>query len=128
MELSTLNKNNRMGFEFIAAKSKKYTHRRNEKFAERMKSKNIFSGVGEETVHQFRCKAVGDTLPEVGMGVLLFQSGEKINVLLQNKQVGTVMSPDSKELKNLLKQMRTEATAAGVVEVRKAAKIFLIQL
>ena len=81
-----------MGVEFIATKSKPFKHRRDAKFAEKIQSANLLSGVAEKTTHQFRCKAEGDVAPEVGMRVLLYQEGTKINVLYQNKKIGVVMS------------------------------------
>jgi|ERR1035437_9067812 hypothetical protein len=117
-----------MGVEFIATKSKPFKHRRDAKFAEKIQSSNLLSGIAEKTTHQFRCKADGDVAPEVGMRVLLYQEGTKINVLYQNKKIGVVMSPDAAALKKLWVEKGTEISAANVVNVRPAAKIFLIQL
>jgi hypothetical protein len=119
-----------MGVEFIAKKENKFKHRRDAKFAEKIQAGNLLSGGGveEKTTHQFRCKAEGDITPEVGMRVLLYQEGMKINVLYQNQNIGVVMSLDAAALKTLWEKMGAEISAASIVNVRLAAEIFLIQL
>ena len=117
-----------MGIDFILKKGKKFTHRRDKKFAENIQSSNLLSAAPERATQQFRCKAEGDVAAEVGMRVLLYQEGTKINVLYLNKKIGAVMSPDSASLKILLGEAGVDLSSASVVEVRPAAKIFLIQL
>ena len=117
-----------MGVDFIAKKEKKFTHRRDAKFAEKIQSTNLSSGLPEKAIQQFRCKAEDNVTPEVGMRVLLFQEGTKINVLYLNKKIGVVMSPDAGSLKKLLGEGAIELASASIIEVRPAVKIFLIQL
>ena len=117
-----------MGIAFILAKAEKHEHRRDESFADELDAENLLSGLPEKTTHQFRCEASGDNLPKVGVGILLYKTGEKIVAFSFNTQVGIVMSPDASDLCELMEQMGTEACAARVVEVRKTSKIFLVQL
>jgi hypothetical protein len=117
-----------MGVEFITKKNKKFTHRRDKKFAENIQSANLMSGAPEKVVQQFRCKAEGDTAAEVGMRVLLYREGAKINVLYLNKKIGVVMSPDAASLKKLMGEAEVDLSSASVVDVRPTAKIFVIQL
>jgi hypothetical protein len=117
-----------MGVDFILKKGKQFTHRRDKKFAENIQSANLLSASPERTIQQFRCKAEGDVAAEVGMRVLLYREGAKINVLYLNKIIGVVMSPDAVSLKKLLGEAEVDLSSASVVDVRPAAKIFLIQL
>lgn len=117
-----------MGVEFILKKSGKFEHRRDKAFAKNIQSANLLSAAPEKTVQQFRCRVVGDLTPEVGLGVLLFQEGTKINVLYLNKTIGVVMSPDATFLKAVLGEAGLQLSSATIVEVRPTAKIFLIQL
>lgn len=117
-----------MGVEFIAKKEKKFKHRREKQFAEKIQAGNLLSGVAEKTTHQFRCKTIGDIVPVVGMGVFLYQEGTKINVLYNNENIGVVMSPDASALKKLWEKMGAEVSTADIINVRPAVGIFLIQL
>jgi hypothetical protein len=117
-----------MGIDFILKKGKKFEHRRDKKFAENIQSTNLMSGTPEKVVQQFRCKAEGDITAEVGMRVLLYREGAKINILYLNKKIGVVMSPDAASLKKLMGEGEIDLSSASVVDVRSAAKIFLIQL
>ena len=117
-----------MGVDFIAKKDKKFKHRRDKKFEERIQAGNLLSGAAEKTIHQFRCKAISDIAPEVGMGVFLYQEGKKINVLYNNENIGVVMSPDASALKKLWEKMGAEVSAADIINVRPAVGVFLIQL
>jgi hypothetical protein len=117
-----------MGIKFIAEKSPNFEHRRDKKFAEEIQSGNLLSGIQEKTTHLFRCKSVGDTKPQIGMGVLLYLEGDTINVIHLNKKIGWVMSPDAAEIKKLWAMMQAQISSGSVVSVRPAAKVFMIQL
>lgn len=93
-----------------------------------MASGNLFSGSPEKIQNEYRCNCTVAELPAVGTPVLLYASNGKIDVFSQNKQIGTVMSQDAREVKELMEKANTEVFAAQVTEIKPVPKIFLVQL
>ena len=117
-----------MGIEFVTKKAEKFKHQKDEAFADQMASENLFSGLPDTVRQVFRCNSAGGELPVVGMPVLLYESGGKIDVFSKNKQIGTVMAQDTVDLKKVMAHARTEVLPAHVVEIQSISRIFLVQL
>lgn len=117
-----------MGIAFITAKAEKFKGRRDKAYEEQLESENLFSGIPEIVARTYRCKATAGELPVTGTMVLLYSSGETVLVLHLNQEVGTVMSPDMSEIKEVMERAHTDMLPARVVEVRPLSGIFCVQL
>jgi hypothetical protein len=117
-----------MGIAFVTKKAEKFKQQKDEAFADQMASENLLSGLPETIQKVFRCNSTGQSLPEVGTLVLLYEKNRKIDVFLQNQQIGTVMSQDAVELKKIMAHTNTDVLTASVIELQPISKIFLVQL
>lgn len=117
-----------MGIAFLTKKAEKFSQRKDKAFEDQIASGNLFSGLPETVKHLFRCKCTSGELPEVGTPVLLYETGGQIDVILKNKKIGTVMTPDADELKKMMAHAHTEVFPAVVVELQTLSNSFIVQL
>lgn len=117
-----------MGIAFLTKKAEKFEQRKDKAFEDQIASGNIFSGLPETVNNLFRCIATCGDLPEAGTLVLLYDNGEQIDVVLKNKNIGMVMTPDAGELKKMMAHAHTEVFTAQVVETQALSNNFIVQL
>src|SRR4051794_2627280 len=108
MAIQTPRGGNHMGIEFIAKKGEKFGHQRDAAF-EQMEAENLLSRVSEQVVTVFRCRAENDEIPSIGDRVLLHDTGQKIEVINNNRLVGRLMPRDATELRRILGSPATGA-------------------
>ena len=63
-----------MGIAFITAKAEKFQHERDAEFEKQFGSPNLFSGLPEEILQEYRFKAWTAEVPGIGTPVLIFRS------------------------------------------------------
>jgi len=117
-----------MGIKFITEKADKFDQKTDKAFEDQIATGNLFSGMAETVQEIFRCVSTNGELPEPGTGVLLYDKGNQIDVVLYNKSIGNVMAPDARELKKLMEHAGTEVFTAQVVEFQMLSKTFTVQL
>ncbi len=117
-----------MGIAFITEKAEKFGQKTDKAFQDQIASGNLLSGLPETVQNLFRCISTGDELPEPGTGVLLYDDGNQVEVVLNNTSIGKVMTPDARELKKMMAHVGTEVFTAQVVEVQPLSKSFTVQV
>ena len=117
-----------MGIAFLTEKAEKFGQRKDKAFQDQIASGNLFSGLPETVQDLFRCISTSGELPEPGTGVLLYDKGHQIDIVLNNKSIGKVMTPDAIQLKKMMAHTGTEVFTALVVEVQALSKSFTVQL
>jgi hypothetical protein len=117
-----------MGVAFITKKAEEFEQKTDKEFEDQIATGNLFSGLAETVQDWFRCVSTNGELPQPGTGVLLYDNGTQIDVVLNNKCIGRVMSPDASELRKLMAHTGAEVFTALVVEVQTLSKIFTVQV
>jgi|GEM_PF-1212017 len=117
-----------MGIAFISTKAKRFKQQTEALFEEKIASENIFSGLPENVIPTFRCRSLTSDLPEVGVRVLIRDTGSTVDVLLMNVRIGFVMPQDASELRDYLNRINSIIVAAQVTESQPISNIFLVQL
>ncbi len=117
-----------MGIAFLTQKAEKFKQRKDKAFEEELGSGNLLSGLPESVEDLFRCISTAGDLPEVGTPVLLYDKGDQIAVILKNRNISKVMTPDAGELKKMMAHTGAEVFTAQVVEVQPLSKSFIVQL
>ena len=117
-----------MGIAFLTEKAEKFGQRTDKAFQDQIASGNLFSGLPETVQELFRCISTSGELPESGTGVLLYDKGHQIDVVLNNKSIGKVMTPDAIQLKKMMAHTGAEVFTALVIEVQALSKSFTVQL
>lgn len=117
-----------MGIAFIIEKADRFDQKTDKAFEEQIATGNLFSGMAETIQDLFRCVSTNGELPQAGTGVLLYDKGAQIHVVLNNSSIGYVMMPDARELKKMMAHIGTEMFTALVVEVQQLSKTFTVQL
>ena len=117
-----------MGVAFITEKAENFDQKTDKAFEDQIATGNLFSGLAETVQDLFRCVSTNGELPKPGTGVLLYDKGNQIDVVLNNKSIGKVMAPDARELKKMMAHAGAEVFTAQVVEIQALSKIFTVQL
>jgi len=117
-----------MGVAFITEKAEKFDQKTDKAFEDQIATGSLFSGMTETVQDLFRCVSTNGELPQPGTGVLLYDKGNQIDVVLNNKNIGKVMTPDARELKKLMAHTGAEVFTAQVVEIQALSKTFTVQV
>jgi len=117
-----------MGVAFITGKAEKFDQKTDKAFEDQIATGNLFSGMAETVQDLFRCVSTTGELPQPGTGVLLYDNGIQIDVVLNNKSIGKVMTPDARELKKLMAHIGAEVFTAQVIEIQALSKTFTVQM
>ena len=117
-----------MGVAFIIGKAEKFDQKTDKAFEDQIATGNLFSGMAETVQNLFRCVSTNGELPQTGTGILLYDKGNQIDVVLNNKSIGNVMMPDARELKKMMAHIGVEVSTAVVIEVQALSKTFTVQL
>ncbi len=117
-----------MGVAFLANKAKSFKHRRDAAFEDQLNTENLFSGLPDVIESEYRCQSTVQNLPSPEDRLLMRRSGDRIEVLFQNKVVGSVMEPDKNELLSTMDKLGLQLLAAEVTRVQVLSHVFIVKI